>query len=1257
MVLPCSIQVSDFNMAGTKINTKARKDDRSKGNKTLNTNTEDTEDHDFSLLRKPVLTSITGFAQAKKIFDFATEELKSLLANECDLLYECKVCRNIFRSLANFISHKRVYCKEKFNSSVHSHFAKNYSAANEMLKIKQMEEAYQDSLKVTDLVSNENEDRIPLTKDLTGIMEKLTKIKGKYNFDEQQVTLQKIPNSSVAVFQSHCEENKYDNMLAQVQEINNMISRDNAVLQRDGSFNVQSSQNADKTEDSDNVIQISDDEDSDEDGVPKCKICDMQFSTQKTLKFHMKYKHLESRLVFPCPDCLEIFSTSWSVYRHLFKVHRKSAAQIRRLRDAIQGKAFRMNNPPAFYEKKKNSKPITPQKISEEERLDQENQAWMDNMEGDGELPRCGGCGRTFERRAALAAHTHTCQPRCRALARRPDAKRIEIQIRKDYHKGPTGNPLKDTENKQTDEEVQNLAKAPEKDAEPTEKTPLPDEKNVETEEKATDPMPNPIVKNSQPEIIPTQKKPEVRGNVLEEATMDIIDDRSSDSIDSPEKIVKPQTEKKTKLRLPFAHQAEKSNLAAFKQRLRADVDMEKLLCKKCDTKNTRVQELHEHMAGHYKWMRYACKLCNFKNYDFEKLPEHVKVVHKLKGDSDFYFSTVKALDGPEATELAEPVEESDVNEESSESRRPSRCSSDSSRLSDDSSSSSAREVGARKRKMYHNRSGGKKRKENGEPDNIKEDATDSTNNIEGRESPSNVKPFEENSSDIDDLEEKLAKQANKGQSSSYVSRRPVRKKTKPKNEDFEYDLSNLLKMEAQGYRESQIVTPVKPIQTKKKLLQELQSSYDNINKEHVGALALLSKKAVDRAAAELKTTNFGPPTFNVQKELRLPNIFARPMVPKGTRGDKISPRKDITEDTVKDGPCLNKMPKIQDTFSVKDLKSNKIVEELTNNSKADPKSSTSIPNDKANIDNEQPVNSEQNESVKAVNIPSVNIPIKFRRQSLEVMKNPIINKNISDFSKAGMKTKILLIKPINRNKDGVSVNTPLKFQTIKLKEPNKGTTSNEENSNDQIVVVKVPKVERSVSRNVSDNNVNNNKIVVQAVRPESVSDAEAKIVTDAASCPAGSSENTTKKPEISCAETNPSCNSNRVDQINSNHNIDIVSSNTHIAKSLSDGADILETTKNIEKDSCVNQVSNNMHEPMDIQEINNTTPNAVVISDNVKEINSNSTCSVEESPIIQKPDTDLVGLSHGSCTSSNNAISLQESVSTDSTMSNDTPS
>jgi len=37
-------------------------------------------------------------------------QVRQLLSLECSLIYECKVCRNMFRSLANFISHKRVFC-------------------------------------------------------------------------------------------------------------------------------------------------------------------------------------------------------------------------------------------------------------------------------------------------------------------------------------------------------------------------------------------------------------------------------------------------------------------------------------------------------------------------------------------------------------------------------------------------------------------------------------------------------------------------------------------------------------------------------------------------------------------------------------------------------------------------------------------------------------------------------------------------------------------------------------------------------------------------------------------------------------------------------------------------------------------------------------------------------------------------------------------------------------------------------------------
>ncbi|XP_075971721.1 uncharacterized protein LOC142973660 [Anticarsia gemmatalis] len=1042
-------------MAGNKMNTKTKgKEDRSKtNNKTISQTSEDADEPDFALLRKPIPTSITGFGQARKIFDLATEELKDLLSNECDLLYECKVCRNIFRSLANFISHKRVYCKEKFKTSVHSHFVKSTSAIAEILKIKRLEQGYQESLQESNEVENnetcdDNDNRIPLTKDLTTIIEKIVKTKGSFETSEEpQMALQKIPNSSVAVFQNieTKEDKPDDNMRAQVKELDTILSRDVAVLQSDGNFKIKSS----AAPESDNVIQISDDEDNDGTNILKCKICEMQFATQKTLKFHMKYKHVESRLVYPCPDCLEIFSTSWSVYRHLFKVHRKTAAQIRRLRESIQAKAFKMNNPPAFYEKRKNNmKASAAQKITEEERIDQENQAWMDNMEGDGELPRCGGCGRTFERRAALAAHTHTCQPRSRALARRPpETKKIEIQIRKDYNKGPSlalNLPLKTAD--ANDNKIS-------KDEAPA---PVPVRNKPSKEDRKTPPV-------------------EEEKDLEDDAAMDVSeDDKSNDTIESPEKELRPiVVVPKLNIRLPFAHQTEKNNLVAFRQKILPDIELSKLSCRRCDITFNEIQELYDHMAEHLKWMRYACKLCNFKSYSFEKLPEHVKVVHKLKGDKDFYYSTVKAIDGNEALELCEPLEElPEPNETSPDSRRPSRCSSDSSRLSDDSSSSSTRLEGSRKRKIYHNKSSMKRRKELAMK--VSEDSKDGdvshgkSMSLADNYTSSSLKSFEENSSDMDDIMDNVTKKRVSGIDTSVTSRRPVRRRTKPKNEDFEYDLSNLLKMEAQGYRDSVTMANAKSNQTKKKAQHEIQMNYDNMNKDCCGALMAMSKKSVEKAAAHIRTSSLN---FYSLKEMRPQNIFLRPMLPKiVSRGDKMSPKKDSNSEerketsspikdksvvevssTNNDPPVNNDHPKNVDKVSNNDPPKN------TSDDAEQPATETNdiaSPKDQRNI---KPAI----ELKKPISIP----PIKFRRPSLDVMKNPLINKNIKDFTKAGMKTKILVIKPLNRNKDGTqAVKTPLKFQTIKLKDPNKNS-SGEDKLSDQVVVVKVPKVDCAVTR------------------------------------------------------------------------------------------------------------------------------------------------------------------------------------------------
>ena len=42
------------------------------------------------------------------------EQVRHALVHECNVLYECKVCRNLFRSVVNFLAHKRIFCTENY---------------------------------------------------------------------------------------------------------------------------------------------------------------------------------------------------------------------------------------------------------------------------------------------------------------------------------------------------------------------------------------------------------------------------------------------------------------------------------------------------------------------------------------------------------------------------------------------------------------------------------------------------------------------------------------------------------------------------------------------------------------------------------------------------------------------------------------------------------------------------------------------------------------------------------------------------------------------------------------------------------------------------------------------------------------------------------------------------------------------------------------------------------------------------------------
>lgn len=69
-------------------------------------------DRDISTIREPINLGTNNVRQILQCVHNGTPEIKDIILNECNIIYECRICRNLFRSLANLLSHKRYYCKD-----------------------------------------------------------------------------------------------------------------------------------------------------------------------------------------------------------------------------------------------------------------------------------------------------------------------------------------------------------------------------------------------------------------------------------------------------------------------------------------------------------------------------------------------------------------------------------------------------------------------------------------------------------------------------------------------------------------------------------------------------------------------------------------------------------------------------------------------------------------------------------------------------------------------------------------------------------------------------------------------------------------------------------------------------------------------------------------------------------------------------------------------------------------------------------------
>lgn len=346
---------------------------------------------------------------------------------------------------------------------------------------------------------------------------------------------------------------------------------------------------------------------------------------------------------------------------------------MRKLRTQIQEKAFRKETTGAEDIEKENATSKTSN--SAEQQASNNTQEWMEHFELDLELQRCGGCGRRFDRKAALISHAQLCQKRIAAcneasgkgkrLSKTPSPKNVvEDNAENLSSKGSSAteavaaprprNSRKQTPRKSQPAEVEETLVIEREGTPPeiinTSETSI----RVENVSRISDADWEMIGSNlsrypSNGSNSPTSDvsiggdefnvpdSPEVIFTSIDKARTVAISfgpkkrrvsviDHSKESIDTSlnEDTTPSNNEQETN---------GTDHMIVMENRIATIANLRKLQCLPCRRKFTSMTNLRRHMAIHIGWNRYKCKLCDFKCFVKCDCVAHCNKVHDAKNN------------------------------------------------------------------------------------------------------------------------------------------------------------------------------------------------------------------------------------------------------------------------------------------------------------------------------------------------------------------------------------------------------------------------------------------------------------------------------------------------------------------------------------------------------------------------------------------------------------------------------------------------
>ncbi|XP_017787183.1 PREDICTED: zinc finger protein 800 [Nicrophorus vespilloides] len=547
---------------------------------------------DISHLRKPIDTSVIGLRQVLHLFETATNEVRNYITYECDVLYECKTCRTIYRSLANFILHKRDYCKDSCRkptdesdeppADVMGNSAINLCDDGDMLKfdgdksrlnaVLSRLRKRQESQEIFDEVSGKDFSSENVVED----REELAK-KGA-------IALEEINGNLSCVFQTLINNVPKDNQefrINEAMEIHSILNNDEVILGPDGK-----------------ALSRPDIEGFDF----GCEVCKQNFATKKSLIHHVKCKHNNSKEMYLCPEygCKgNYFPTTYSVFRHLHKVHRKSPMQYKRLRSQIQRNTIK-NTTLSNYKD---------QILIREER----NLAKFEEVDLLDSSQVCTRCGKKFERKAALQSHMQLCKT-LTSLQQSGKEVKVTEKLRGSQKRKQSFNQIKSIKKGKPSVEPEKSTTTDAKDEEDSSddvvfvQTDVVEPETIILDEVDETPPVAVAAESDDVEMVM-----ESSGTATTAASTG-----GEDPLVCEEVVLESDTE-----------EDRGQQQVTLEGKAAPYIDLSQFRCTTCECNFKHQSGLMQHMATHFKWFKYQCHICLFKSYNRSTCEDHVKSYHK----------------------------------------------------------------------------------------------------------------------------------------------------------------------------------------------------------------------------------------------------------------------------------------------------------------------------------------------------------------------------------------------------------------------------------------------------------------------------------------------------------------------------------------------------------------------------------------------------------------------------------------------------